>query len=56
MLAVFFFLPQPLSCSQSLYYNDLQASLSISSLMKRVLNVRLNPKPARIRVPDLREC
>ena len=50
---VLFFRPQPLSCSQSLYYSRLQSSLPISSLMKRVLNVMRSPKLAHIFVDSV---
>ena len=53
IMDVLFFRPQPLSCSQSLYYSRLQSSLPISSLMKRVLNVMRSPKLAHIFVDSV---
>ena len=55
MIAVFFFLPQPLSCSpESLYYSWLQSNLPLSLLMKMVFNFMCNPNLAHILVRILK--
>ena len=45
-MAVFFFLPQPSSCPQSVDYIGLKSSLPISLRMQRVLTFMRSPKLA----------
>ena len=45
MMAVFFFLPQPSSCSQSLYYSKLQSSLSIINIIANTKGFKFHAQP-----------